>query len=372
MRGRRHLHRRRGRGGGVRGEVRPRGRRRLAHRHALLVLRQRDDGYGPPLPKAVWGFNGTERPGAVYLAAVLASHNQKGLPAFGIYGRDVQDAGDLAIPADVGEKLLRFARAGLAVATMRGKSYLSLGGVSMGIAGSIVDQPFFEQYLGMRVERVDMSEITRRIEEEFYDKEEFSRALAWVHANCKEGKDYNPEAGRRTPAQKEKDWQTVVKMTQIVRDLMIGSSKLADLGFGEEALGRNAIAGGFQGQRAWTDHSPNGDFTEAILTSSFDWNGIRLPYIVATENDSLNGACMLFNYLLTNTAQIFADVRTYWSPEAVKRVTGHSLSDRGRRSHPPDQLGCGHARRHRPAGEERPAGDEAVLGNHRGRSEEVP
>jgi L-fucose isomerase len=282
----------------------------------------------PLLPKAVWGFNGTERPGAVYLAAVLAAHNQKGLPAFGIYGREVQDAGDTTIPADVGEKLLRFARAGLAVATMRGKSYLSLGGVSMGIAGSIVDQPFFEHYLGMRVECVDMSEITRRIEEEIFDKDEFSRALAWVREHCKEGKDYNPEARRRTTAQKEKDWQTVVKMTLIVRDLMVGNPRLTESGFGEEALGHNAIAGGFQGQRAWTDHSPNGDFTEAILTSSFDWNGIRAPYIVATENDSLNGACMLFNYLITNTAQIFADVRTYWSPHAVKRVTGHALSGR--------------------------------------------
>jgi len=280
----------------------------------------------PLLPKAVWGFNGAERPGAVYLAAVLAGHNQKGLPAFGIYGREVQDAGDTAIPDDVGEKLLRFAKAGLAVATMRGKSYLSLGGVSMGIAGSIVDQPFFEHYLGMRVECVDMCEVTRRIEEEIFDREEYGRALSWVRANCKEGKDYNPEASRRTPAQKEKDWQTVVKMTLIVRDLMIGNPRLAAQGFGEEALGHNAIAGGFQGQRAWTDHSPNGDFTEAILTSSFDWNGIRMPYTVATENDSLNGVGMLIGYLLTNTAQIFADVRTYWSPEAVKRVTGASLT----------------------------------------------
>ena len=280
----------------------------------------------PLMPKAVWGFNGTERPGAVYLAAVLAGHNQKGLPAFGIYGREVQDAGDLTIPADVQEKLLRFAKAGLAVATMRGKSYLSLGGVSMGIAGSIVDQPFFEQYLGMRVECVDMSEVTRRIEEEIYDKAEYERALAWVKTHCMEGKDYNPKESRKSAAAKEKDWQTVVKMTLIVRDLMIGNPRLAELGYGEEALGHNAIAGGFQGQRAWTDHSPNGDFTEAMLTSSFDWNGIRTPYVVATENDSLNGAGMLFNYLLTNTAQIFADVRTYWSAEAVKRVTGHTLT----------------------------------------------
>jgi L-fucose/D-arabinose isomerase len=280
----------------------------------------------PLMPKGVWGFNGTERPGAVYLAAVLAGHNQKGLPAFGIYGRDVQDKGDAAIPADVQEKLLRFARAGLAVATMRGKSYLSLGGVSMGIAGSIVDQPFFEDYLGMRVECVDMSELTRRIEEKIYDKAEFKRAYDWVQKHCKEGKDCNPPANRRSPEQKDKEWQTAVKMTMIMRDLMTGNPRLAELGYGEEALGRNAIAGGFQGQRQWTDHFPNGDFSEAILNSSFDWNGIRPPLIMATENDSLNGVCMLFGYLLTNTAQIFADVRTYWSPEAVKRVTGEELT----------------------------------------------
>ncbi len=280
----------------------------------------------PLLPKAVWGFNGTERPGAVYLAAVLAGHNQKGLPAFGIYGRDVQDKGDTTIPADVREKLLRFARSGLATAMLRGKSYLSLGGVSMGIAGSIVDQPFFESYLGMRVECVDMSEVTRRIEEKIYDPEEFKRAYAWVRKNCPEGEDCNPPKNRRSAAEKDREWEMVVKMTQIVRDLMIGNPRLAELGYGEEALGRNAIAGGFQGQRQWTDHFPNGDFTEAILNSSFDWNGIRPPLIVATENDSLNGVGMLFGYLLTNTAQIFADVRTYWSPAAVKRVTAQRLT----------------------------------------------
>lgn len=282
----------------------------------------------PLTPKAVWGFNGTERPGAVYLAAVLAAHNQKGLPAFGIYGREVQDAGDSTIPADVREKLLRFARAGLAAATMRGKSYLSLGGVSMGIAGSIVDQPFFERYLGMRVECVDMSEVTRRINEKIYDPEEFERALGWVREHCKEGKDYNPAGSQKSAEAKAEDWRTVVKMTMIIRDLMVGNPRLDALGFGEEALGHNAIAGGFQGQRAWTDHSPNGDFAEAMLTSSFDWNGIRAPYMVATENDCLNGVGMLMNHLLTNTAQIFADVRTFWSPEAVKRVTGHQLTGR--------------------------------------------
>jgi L-fucose isomerase len=277
----------------------------------------------PHTPKAVWGFNGTERPGAVYLAAVLAGHNQKGLPAFSIYGRDVQDVGDTAIPADVQERLLQFAKAGLAVARMRDKSYLSMGGVSMGIAGSIVDQSLFEAYLGMRVESVDMSEFVRRFDEEIYDREEFERALAWVMENCHEGQDHNPPEGQRSREQKDQDWALSVKMALIARDLMVGNSRLADLGFGEEALGHNAIVGGFQGQRQWTDHFPNGDFMEAILNSSFDWNGIRQPYIVATENDALNGVCMLFGHLLTGTAQIFADVRTYWSLEAIKRVTGY-------------------------------------------------
>jgi L-fucose isomerase len=280
----------------------------------------------PLIPKAVWGFNGTERPGAVYLAAVLASHNQKGLPAFSIYGHDVQDAGDTTIPPDVQEKLLRFARAGLAVATMRGKSYLSLGSVSMGIAGSIVDQGFFESTLGMRVEAVDMSEITRRIEEQIYDPEEFKRGLKWTKANCPEGKEYNPADKQRSRLQKDKDWETVVKMTMIARDLMVGNQRLAELDWGEEALGHNAILGGFQGQRHWTDHCPNGDFMEAMLNTSFDWNGQRAPFVFATENDSLNGVAMLFGHLLTNTAQVFADVRTYWSPEAVHRVTRHQLS----------------------------------------------
>ncbi len=280
----------------------------------------------PLIPKAVWGFNGTERPGAVYLAAVLAAHAQKGLPAFGIYGRDVQDAGDTKIPADVQEKILRFARAGLAVAYMRGKSYLSLGSVSMGIAGSIVDAAFFENYLGMRCEYVDMSEFVRRMDENIIDPKEFEQSLAWVRANCQEGTDENPAELQRSREQKDKDWETVTKMAMIARDLMVGSPRLGELGHGEEALGHNAILAGFQGQRQWTDHFPNGDFLEAILNSSFDWSGIRQPYLVATENDSLNGAAMLFGHLLTSTAQIFADVRTYWSPAAVKRVTGHTLT----------------------------------------------
>jgi L-fucose isomerase len=281
----------------------------------------------PLIPKAIWGFNGTERPGAVYLAAVLAGHNQLGLPAFSIYGKDVQDLSDtVTIPGDVQEKLLQFAQAGLAVAEMRGKSYLSLGSVSMGIAGSVVNQGFFKSYLGMRNEYVDMSEFTRRIDEEIYDKAEFKQALAWVKANCPEGKDFNPPNLQASRAKKDADWLTVVKMAMIARDLMVGNPRLAELGYGEEALGHNAIVGGFQGQRHWTDHSPNGDFMEAILNSSFDWNGIREPFAFATENDSLNGATMLFGHLLTGTAQIFADVRTYWGPAAVKRVTGKELS----------------------------------------------
>lgn len=280
----------------------------------------------PHLPKAIWGFNGTERPGAVYLAATLAAHNQKGLPAFSIYGRDVQDNGDTSIPADVQEKLLRFARAGLATALMHGKSYLAMGGVSMGIVGSIVDQDLFESYLGMRVETIDMSEFTRRIDRKLYDKDEFQRALGWVKENCTEGNDTNQPEKQRSRTQKDGDWEFSVKMTLIARDLMVGNSRLAEMGYGEEALGRNALAAGFQGQRQWTDHYPNGDFMEAILNTSFDWNGIRAPYMVATENDALNGVSMLFGHLLTDTAQIFADVRTYWSPEAVKRVTGHELT----------------------------------------------
>ena len=280
----------------------------------------------PFIPKAVWGFNGTERPGAVYLAAVLAAYNQKGIPAFSIYGRDVKDAGDQNIPTDVQEKLLRFARSGLALAQMRGRSYLSIGGTSMGIAGSIVDQSFFESYLGMRVEAIDMSEITRRIEEGIYDPEEFSKALAWTKANCKEGREFNPPEKQRTRAQKNMDWETVVKMTLIARDLMTGNPRLEEMGYAEEALGHNAIVAGFQGQRQWTDHFPNGDFMEAILNSSFDWNGIREAFILATENDSLNGISMLFGHLLTNTPQIFADVRTYWSSAAVERVTGIRLN----------------------------------------------
>jgi L-fucose isomerase len=281
----------------------------------------------PYYPKAVWGFNGTERPGAVYLAAVLAGHTQKGLPAFGIYGHDVLDSSNTNIPEDVTEKLLRFAKAGIAVATMRGKSYLSLGSVAMGIAGSIVDDHFFQTYLGMRNEYVDMSEFTRRLDENIYDPEEFKKAYAWTRANCKEGIEANKTV-QRTQAEKDKIWEIVVKMTLIAHDLMVGNPRLAELGFGEEALGHNAIAGGFQGQRQWTDHSPNGDFMEAILNSSFDWNGRRQAYILATENDALNGVAMLFGNLLTNTAQLFSDVRTYWSPDAVKRVTGKELTGR--------------------------------------------
>ncbi|MGA2865720.1 MAG: L-fucose isomerase [Verrucomicrobiota bacterium] len=278
----------------------------------------------PLIPKAVWGFNGTERPGAVYLAAVSAGHAQKGLPAFTIYGRDVQDIGDTTIPPEVREKLLRFVKAGLAVATLRGKSYLSVGAVSMGIAGSIVNHDFFEDSLGLRVECVDMSELVRRHEEKIYDEAEFQRAYRWVREHCPEGKDYNTRP--RSRKRKDWEWEFVVKSAMMMRDLMVGNRRLARLGFGEEALGHNAILAGFQGQRQWTDHFPNGDFLEAMLNTSFDWNGLREPYLVATENDSLNGACMLLGHLLTDTAQIFADVRTYWSPEAIRRVTGREVT----------------------------------------------
>ena len=279
----------------------------------------------PLVPKAVWGFNGTERPGAVYLAAVLAGHSQKGIPAFSIYGRDVQDGTDKSIPADVQEKILRFARAGLAVALMRGKSYLGMGGVSMGIAGSIVDQPFFEDYLGMRVETIDMTEFLRRMDKGIFDQAEYKKALAWTKQNCPEGKDYNSPKTKRSRKQLDREWETSVKMALIARDLMVGNPVLKKMGYGEEAQGHNAIASGFQGQRQWTDYQPNGDYLEAILNTSFDWNGTRAPYIVATENDCLNGASMLLGYLLTNTAQIFADVRTYWSADSVKRVSGYTL-----------------------------------------------
>ncbi len=282
----------------------------------------------PYWPKAVWGFNGTERPGAVYLAAVLAAHAQKGLPAFGIYGHDVQDLEDNSIPEDVAEKILRFARGAVAVAEMRGESYLSIGSVTMGIAGSIVDTNFFQKYLGMRNESVDEVEILRRMDLGIYDPQEFEKAMAWVKKYCmpNEGWDKNPEGKRKTREQKDKDWEFVVKMTIIVMDLMHGNPKLREMGFKEEALGHNAIAGGFQGQRQWTDWMPNGDFTETLLNTNFDWNGRREPSILATENDSLNGTAMLMAHLLTNRPQIFSDVRTYWSPEAVKRVTGKELT----------------------------------------------
>ena len=282
----------------------------------------------PHWPKAVWGFNGTERPGAVYLAAVLAAHAQKGLPAFGIYGHDVQDLDDNTIPEDVAQKILRWARAAVAVAVMRGESYLSIGSQCMGIAGSIVDQNFFQEYLGMRNESVDETEILRRMEEGIYDHEEYAKAMAWTEKYCKtkEGWDKNRPEKQKDRKGKDADWEFVVKMTLIVRDLMLGNPKLRDLGFKEEAIGHNAIAAGFQGQRQWTDWKPNGDFTEALLCSTFDWNGLREAYVVATENDACNAVAMLFGKLLTGCGQMFSDVRTYWSPEAVKRVTGKELT----------------------------------------------
>ncbi|WP_415334543.1 L-fucose isomerase [Clostridium perfringens] len=278
----------------------------------------------PMTIKGVWGFNGTERPGAVYLASVLATHAQKGLPAFGIYGHDVQNADDTEIPEDVKEKILRFGRSAIAAASMRGKSYLQIGSICMGIGGSIIDPNFIEEYLGMRVESVDEVEIIRRMTEEIYDKDEFERALKWTKEKCKEGFDKNPENVQKTREEKDKDWEFVVKMMCIIKDLINGNENLPD-GFEEEKLGHNAIAAGFQGQRQWTDFYPNCDFPEALLNTSFDWNGAREPYILATENDVLNGLGMLFGKLLTNKAQIFADVRTYWSPDAVKKATGYEL-----------------------------------------------
>ena len=293
----------------------------------------------PNTIKGVWGFNGTERPGAVYLAAVLAGHAQKGLPAFGIYGHDVQDVGDVGeIPEDVKEKLLRFGRAAIAVATMRGKSYLQIGSQCMGIAGSIMDQDFMESYLGMRVESVDEVEILRRMEEGIYNEEEYKKALAWTREHCKEGRDDNPDSVnflgedrkiKFTKEEKDKQWEFTVKMYCIIKDLMAGNKDLPDA-FIEERAGHNAIAGGFQGQRQWTDHWPNCDYPEALLSSTFDHNGAREPYTLATENDVLNGICMLFMRLLTHRAQIFADVRTYWSGEATERVTGYKFEGKAK------------------------------------------
>ena len=280
----------------------------------------------PMTIKGVWGFNGTERPGAVYLASVLATHAQKGLPAFGIYGHDVQNLDEVTnIPADVREKLLRFGRAAVAVATMRGKSYLQIGSICMGIGGSIIDSAFIESYLGMRVESVDEVEILRRMEEGIYDEAEFQKALAWTKAHCKEGWDKNPEFVRSSPEKKEKQWEFTVKMYLIIKDLLNGNPNLP-AGCEEEMVGHNAIAAGFQGQRQWTDHWPNCDYPEALLNSTFDHNGAREPYILATENDVLNGLGMLFMKLLTNRAQMFSDVRTYWSPEACKRASGYEVT----------------------------------------------
>ena len=276
--------------------------------------------------KAVWGFNGTERPGAVFLAAVLAAHTQKGLPAFGIYGHDVQDASDHSIPADVQEKILRFVRCGIAAKQMRSKSYLQIGSMCMGIAGSILDQDMIQEYFGMRSESVDETEILRRIDQGIYDPEEFKKAIAWTKQNCKEGIDKNPADIAYSREQKDAQWEFVVKSMMIIRDLMVGNPRLAELGFVEESDGHNAIVAGVQGQRQWTDYKPNFDFAEAMLNSQFDWNGIRESFVLATENDVLNGFSMLFEHLLSNRPGIFADVRTYWSPEAVKRVTGKELT----------------------------------------------
>ncbi len=282
----------------------------------------------PLTVKAVWGFNGTERPGAVYLAAVLAAYAQKGLPAFSIYGRDVRDASDASIPDDVREKIERFARCAMAVGWMRNKAYVNLGGVSMGIMGSFCDTSAFQKYFGIRTEWVDMTEILRRMKLDIYDPDEYARAYAWVREHCPEGPDCNagkalPDVIARSKAiPPQEDWAFVVKMTLIIRDILFGNPRLAELGWHEEALGKNAIAGGFQGQRHWTDWLPNADFSESILASTFDWNGPKAPVPFATENDTLNGVAMMLGTLVSQRAPCFHDVRTYWSPEAIARVTG--------------------------------------------------
>lgn len=286
----------------------------------------------PNTIKAVWGFNGTERPGAVYLAAVMSAYAQRGLPAFSIYGHDVQDADDKTVTEDVKNKILNFARGAIAVGLMKNEAYVNIGAVSMGIAGSMVDASFLQRYLGMRTEWVDMTEILRRIELGIYDHEEYEKAREWVRRYCKEGYDTNAgkefsDVIKKSRYIKDEDqWDFVVKHALVCRDIVKGNKKLAEMGWYEEALGRNGLAAGFQGQRMWTDWLPNGDFTEAILASTFDWNGAKQPMAFATENDTLNGISMLFGTLLTNKAPIFSDVRTYWSKEAVERVTGKMLT----------------------------------------------
>jgi L-fucose/D-arabinose isomerase len=273
--------------------------------------------------KAVWGFNGTERPGAVYLAAVMAAHAQRRLPAFAIYGHDVQDSDDTSMPDDVRAKILLWAKAALAAGMMKGKSYVNIGSSCMGIAGSAIDAQMFQEYFGLRTEWLDQVEIERRVARGIYDPDEFVRAKAWREQYCPEGWDMNEGSQfAHTREQKDAEWERVILQTMIIRDIMIGNPRLAELGYSEEALGRNAIAAGVQGQRQWTDHFPNHDFSESLLCSSFDWNGIREPMILATENDTLNAMAMLMSHLLNDSAACFADVRTYWSPEAIQRVTG--------------------------------------------------
>ena len=219
----------------------------------------------PNTIKAVWGFNGTERPGAVFLAAANSAYAQIGMPCFSIYGHDV---------------------------------------------------------------KVDMTEIIRREKLGIYDEAEYKKALAWIKEKCPEGVDINPTPGMTymrpvlSAKEKEENWEFIAKMTCIIRDILKGNPKLAEMGWLEESKGRNAVLGGFQGQRMWTDFMPNADFTEAILNTTFDWNGAREPIPFATENDTLNGTTLMFLHLLTGRAAVFADVRTYWSPDSVKRVTG--------------------------------------------------
>jgi L-fucose isomerase len=288
----------------------------------------------PMTIKGVWGLNATERPGAVYLACVLADYARKGLPAFGIYGDTVQDFEDKTIPSDVKEKIVRFGTAAVAAATMRGKSYLQVGAQCMGISGSMIDPDFFEEYLGMRVESVDEVEVLRRIDKGIYDRDEFEKAKKWVSTYCPTGFDKNPKEAQKGKEEIEKDWDFTIKCALILKDLMNGNPKLKEMGWSEESLGHNAIAAGFQGQRQWTDAYPDTDFPETILNTGFDWNGAREPYSFATENDTLNCATMMLLKLLTGRAQMFADVRTCWTDRSMKEqykyeLTGHAGEAKG-------------------------------------------
>lgn len=278
--------------------------------------------YDTQLPQAVWGFSGSNYPGTVFMGAAVATAAQRGCPLFKIYGRDIQAGQDLRVPEDVADKLVRFAQCALALATLRGKTYLAVGSMCMGIGASAVDHAFFQCYLGMRTQMVDTAEILRRMEQKIYDPQEYARARRWAKENCREMQDPNPCALQQPAPQKQVAWDDSVKLALILRDLMQGNPALARQGHPEEAQGCLALAASFQGQRHWTDWQVSSDFAEAVLNSSFDWDGPRRPVTVATENDALQAAAMLMGTLLTGTAQIFCDMRAYWSPQAVQAHFG--------------------------------------------------